>query len=245
MSMLLMVKAMQCKVGNPARKLVLLKLADNANDEGTCFPSYQYIADQCEISKRSAITHIEALINDGFVSKTLRKNKDGSSSNLYQLHLDGSENSALEGVKKLHHPGENISLPPSENISPITSHSINQSVNHKKTTQKKSPILELLAEFGIAGQLAEDFITHRKAKTAPITRTALERLQKQADLAKLPLAEVAEVMIEQGWRGFKADWLTNTNSRQSKSKIATFTERNNDTTWFAELQDEIARGEAW
>ncbi|SUU98735.1 Uncharacterised protein [Avibacterium paragallinarum] len=37
MSMLLMVKAMQCKVGNPTRKLVLLKLADNANDEGICF----------------------------------------------------------------------------------------------------------------------------------------------------------------------------------------------------------------
>ncbi len=30
MSMLLMVKAMNCTVGNFARKLVLLKLADNA-----------------------------------------------------------------------------------------------------------------------------------------------------------------------------------------------------------------------
>ncbi|WP_409365500.1 helix-turn-helix domain-containing protein [Klebsiella pneumoniae] len=45
---------MNCKVGNPARKLVLLKLADNANDDGICFPSYQYIADKCEMSKRSA-----------------------------------------------------------------------------------------------------------------------------------------------------------------------------------------------
>ncbi|CBW29805.1 Uncharacterised protein [Haemophilus influenzae] len=54
MSMRLMVQAMNCKVGNPARKLVLLKLADNANDDGICFPSYQYIADKCEMSKRSA-----------------------------------------------------------------------------------------------------------------------------------------------------------------------------------------------
>lgn len=29
-------------VGNPARKLVLLKLADNANDDKICF-SYQYM----------------------------------------------------------------------------------------------------------------------------------------------------------------------------------------------------------
>ncbi|ECG5516286.1 helix-turn-helix domain-containing protein, partial [Salmonella enterica subsp. enterica] len=45
MSMNLMAKAMSIKVGNPLRKLVLIKLADNANDEGECWPSYQHIAD--------------------------------------------------------------------------------------------------------------------------------------------------------------------------------------------------------
>ena len=34
MSMRLMVQAMNCEVGNPARKLLLLNLADNANDDG-------------------------------------------------------------------------------------------------------------------------------------------------------------------------------------------------------------------
>ncbi len=103
MSMRLMVQAMNCKVGNPARKLVLLKLADNANDDGICFPSYQYIADKCEMSKRSAISHIDDLIKMGLVTKKARKNKDGSSANLYLLHLEqGSEKSALGG--------ENISL---------------------------------------------------------------------------------------------------------------------------------------
>ena len=69
MSMRLMVQAMNCEVGNPARKLVLLKLADNANDDGICFPSYQYIADKCEMTRRSAISHIEYLIKMGLVSK--------------------------------------------------------------------------------------------------------------------------------------------------------------------------------
>ncbi|HIA8111342.1 TPA: helix-turn-helix domain-containing protein, partial [Escherichia coli] len=36
MSMSLMAKAMNIKVGNPLRKLVLIKLADNANDNGEC-----------------------------------------------------------------------------------------------------------------------------------------------------------------------------------------------------------------
>lgn len=99
----------------------------------------------------------------------------------------------------------------------------------KKTTQKKSTALTLLAQFGITEQLAEDFITHRKAKKAPITKTALERLQKQADLAGLPLAEVAEIMIERGWRGFKADWdWQETPQRQpKKSKFD-----DNDDSWW-------------
>ncbi|MEN8483257.1 helix-turn-helix domain-containing protein, partial [Escherichia coli] len=65
MSMELMVKAMKIRVGNPLRKLVLIKLADNASDQGECWPSYQHIADQCEISKRSVMNHIAALCESG------------------------------------------------------------------------------------------------------------------------------------------------------------------------------------
>ena len=133
MSMLLTAQAMKLKVGNPTRKLVLLKLADNANDKGECFPSYQHIADHCEVSRRSVISHIDALIKMGLVEKKSRKNQDGSSSNLYILHLEkGSEN--------ISPPSENDSLPPSENISPITNHSINQSINHiDLSLQTKTP----------------------------------------------------------------------------------------------------------
>ncbi len=67
MSMELMVKAMKIRVGNPLRKLVLIKLADNASDQGECWPSYQHIADQCEISKRSVMNHIAALCESGLV----------------------------------------------------------------------------------------------------------------------------------------------------------------------------------
>lgn len=73
MSLILMAKAMSIKVGNPLRKLVLLKLADNANDDGICFPSYQYIADVCEISKASARTHIDALIHGIYIEKSTQK----------------------------------------------------------------------------------------------------------------------------------------------------------------------------
>lgn len=76
--------------------------------------------------------------------------------------------------------------------------------NDKKTTQKNS--LALLAEFGIVGQLADDFIIHRKACKAPITETALKGFQREADKAGIPLAEAITISIERNWRGFKSEW---------------------------------------
>ena len=205
MSMRLMVQAMNCKVGNPARKLVLLKLADNANDDGICFPSYQYIADKCEMTRRSAISHIEYLIKMGLVSKKERKNKDGSISNLYFLHLEqGSENFAL-GSENISLGSENFALGGSENISPITSHSL-EPVNEPKKTTQKSEAEMLLERFGITGQLAKDFIAHRKTKRGAISETQLSRLQKQADKAGISICEVVEICIERNWQGFNASW---------------------------------------
>ena len=205
MSMRLMVQAMNCKVGNPARKLVLLKLADNANDDGICFPSYQYIADKCEMTRRSAISHIEYLIKMGLVSKKERKNKDGSISNLYFLHLEqGSENFALGG-ENISLGSENFALGGSENISPITSHSL-EPVNEPKKTTQKSESEMLLERFGITGQLAKDFIAHRKTKRGAISETQLSCLQKQADKAGISICEVVEICIERNWQGFNASW---------------------------------------
>lgn len=81
---------MSIKVGNPLRKLVLIKLADNANDNGECWPSYQHIADHCECSKSAVKEHISALIKLGLMTKENRvgvNNGKGNTSNVYRLHL--------------------------------------------------------------------------------------------------------------------------------------------------------------
>lgn len=226
MSMRLMVQAMNCEVGNPARKLVLLKLADNANDDGICFPSYQYIADKCEMTRRSAISHIEYLIKMGLVSKKERKNKDGSISNLYFLHLEqDSENFALGG-ENISLGSENFAPGGSENISPRTSHSLEPVNEPKKTTQKSESEI-LLEQFGITGQLAKDFIAHRKAKKGVINQTQLNRLQKQADKAGISICEAVEICIERNWQGFNASWdWRDEKLRTSQAQKMSFEEKN-------------------
>lgn len=114
----LMVAAMKLRVGNPLRKLVLIKLADNASDIGECWPSYQHVADQCEISKRSVMNHITALCEAGLLRKEIRKGgPKGNSSNVYFLTLEGGAPPAPGVVKEIH-PGSAAGSPPSESPAP-------------------------------------------------------------------------------------------------------------------------------
>lgn len=90
-----------------------------------------------------------------------------------------------------------------------SSHTINNIKNNIQNTNKKNTkksVLDLLADFGITGQLADDFMIHRKACKAPITGTALKGFQREADKAGIPLAEAITISIERNWRGFKSEW---------------------------------------
>ncbi|EFN2480215.1 helix-turn-helix domain-containing protein [Escherichia coli] len=91
MSMNLMAKAMNIKVGNPLRKLVLIKLADNANDNGECWPSYQHVADQCEVSRSTVKSHIRALEEMGFLKREFRRKGELNQSNVFYLTLDNAQ----------------------------------------------------------------------------------------------------------------------------------------------------------
>tara|TARA_B100001063_G_scaffold246739_1_gene287312 strand:+ start:5249 stop:6004 length:756 start_codon:yes stop_codon:yes gene_type:complete len=129
MSVKLMWSAMTVKAGSPTAKLILLKLADNANDKGECWPSLKNIAEHCEVSQKTVITNIKKLEELGYVKKINRFNDKGKTSNLYVITLTGSEpvegNSSTEPcektstthVKKRKEPSEKTSTTPCEKSS--------------------------------------------------------------------------------------------------------------------------------
>lgn len=176
MSMDLMVQAMKIKVGNPLRKLVLLKLADNASDLGECWPSYQHIADQCEISKRSVMNHIEALCECGLIKKELRTGPKGNSSNVYQLNLrsagdspGGSANRSLPGATDSL-PGAGDSPGGSAGAAPRISHSF-EPVNE--------PVNEPIKNTG-ASAIASARVRSAKQDYSPEFETAWQAYPKRA-----------------------------------------------------------------
>lgn len=119
----LMVKAMKTKVGNPLRKLVLIKLADNANDMGECWPSYQHIADQCEIGRSTVKVHIRELEKSGLLRREFRRKGELNQSNVFHLALEGGAAPALGGGAADNPPGAGDNPGGGAGAAPRTSHS--------------------------------------------------------------------------------------------------------------------------
>jgi len=73
-------------VGDPIAKLVYLKLADHANDNGECWPSRRTITRDCEVSISTYKRKLSYLIERGFVAKVERHDPSGrQTSNFYVL----------------------------------------------------------------------------------------------------------------------------------------------------------------
>ncbi|WP_454932028.1 helix-turn-helix domain-containing protein [Actinomyces oricola] len=85
----------------PMPKLVLAALADQADDDGWCWPSQAAIAERCEMGERTVRRHIATLRSLGLLTPVARSSSWGRRSNGYQLHVgavvDAGENSLESG----------------------------------------------------------------------------------------------------------------------------------------------------
>ena len=138
MSMRLMVEVFHTEVGDPMHKLVLLKLADNANDNGECYPSYHHIAKECEISKRTAMRAVDSLCEKGLLIKQPRYLIGGKeqTSNFYVIVLPSLNGSVTvtPGVVSQSHRGSDT-----ESLGVVSQSHPNQSYITSKENIKDIP----------------------------------------------------------------------------------------------------------
>lgn len=97
--------------------------------------------------------------------------------------------------------------------------------NHAKQ-KKHSPRVNLLED--IAPQIAADFLAIRKAKNLPLTKTALNAIQREAAKLGYSLEQALTVCCEHSWGGFQAAWVLkeqlagkSPNSLQQENKEST------------------------
>ncbi len=80
------------QAGKPVPKLVLMALADAADDIGICWPSVTTVAANCNVSTRTERRVIRTLAAQGLLVSEQRYRKDVSrSSNRYRLLLSGGD----------------------------------------------------------------------------------------------------------------------------------------------------------
>lgn len=189
MSMDLMVKAMKTKVGNPLRKLVLVKLADNASDQGECWPSYQHIADQCEISRSTVKVHIRELEKAGFLRREFRRKGELNQSNVFHLALDGGAADARGGGAAENPPGAVENPGGGAAAAPRTSHSF-EPVNEPK------PVCIEDAEYG--------FAQFWKLYPRKVDKAKAEKAWNKLDMTSGLFTEICTALAKQAT---SLDWL--------------------------------------
>ncbi len=117
-------------------------------------------------------------------------------------------------MKKVHGTSEKSSLVTSEKSSHTKNNIKNTTKNKNNSTRTaKTNVKELLAEYGVTGQLADEFIAHRKFRKAPITKRVM---------ALIETSFAIEIILAKGsWISFDATWNWQTTAASLRNEKST------------------------
>ncbi|HLR92034.1 MAG TPA: hypothetical protein VK048_03155 [Atopostipes sp.] len=75
----------------------------------------------------------------------------------------------------------------------------------------KADFRQTLLQLGCDAQHVEDWMKVRTTKKGSFTKTSLTHLINECDRNSFPISEAVRLCAENDWRGFKYEWITNTN----------------------------------
>ena len=79
--------------------------------------------------------------------------------------------------------------------------------NQEPITNNQEPNINTITPSGVSDEVFKDFCKLRKGLKAPVTQTAINGLAKEGQKANLSLEQVMILCCQNGWRGFKAEWI--------------------------------------
>ncbi|WP_454752090.1 helix-turn-helix domain-containing protein [Cupriavidus necator] len=217
----------------PTPKAVLISLADNANDQGVCWPSIETIAVRTCFSERAvqnAIKWLEAhdLViadrsNGRRTSYTLTPDQYIPEEKSPPQDMHPRSKCTTEGDAPPQEirdtPAAGAPVPPQEMRQPPQQVPTNRKEpsSEPSVNRKGSPAgddagpsalnAKHLAADGVDKQVARDWLTLRKAKRMPLTPTAWDTTKDEAAKAGMTIGEAVKYAVDSGWGGFKAKWV--------------------------------------
>lgn len=204
-----------------AQKAVLISLADQANDDGVCWPSVGTIAKRTCLSERAVQEALQWLQATGAIFREYKAN----SSTVYTVTparfdpakapLARSRSKGADGAPPAPSAPHAPSAPGGAGGAPLgvnpahptpapgaPKSSMNRKGNHQGTAKAQA-----LGFDGVSDELLADWQAVRSAKRAgPLTATAVKGLQREARKAGLTDSEAIEICCTNGWQGFRAAW---------------------------------------
>jgi hypothetical protein len=176
-----------------SQKIVLLALADCANDEGHCWPSMATLAKKCSKGERTVQGVIKDLVKAGHLT---RNEVLGKGCNYY-VHPRRECTPADTAP-----PQRAAQTPAAAADKP--SRTINVVKAKASTTIRAKPFPK---PDGVEQNIWNDFLDLRKAKRAPLSNTALAGIEREALKAGWSLNDALAESVARGWQSFKADWV--------------------------------------
>lgn len=177
-----------------SQKIVLLALADSANDEGHCWPSMASLVRKCSKGERTIQGVIKQLCDSGHLT---RREVVGKGCN-YTVHPRRECTPAA-------------TAPTPADVAPHPRSDCGQTINEPSKNRKSAAQPRGIDEVGCPEEVSEDvwrdFVTLRKRQRAPITATVLKTFRSEAAGVHWPLADAITETVARSWRGFKGDWV--------------------------------------
>lgn len=216
-------------------KLVLLSLADQANDAGYCWPSIATICTRTSLGKTTVLENMRWLEEGRFLTVHRRAGVNNTYTLTVEAGIAQLETSpAAEPVREPHQsanrtgpvgapvrqvnqsasrtgPAAAPTRPPSEPV-PVRLPDPNRHITvieppEKKKTRARKALEHVPRPDDVPEQLWSDYLKVREAKKAVLTETALAGLRNEAGKAGMSLAEVLAECCQRNWIGFKQAWI--------------------------------------
>lgn len=215
-------------VGRSSAKLVLISLADRADENHSCFPSIERLKLDTELNRKTIMDCLAYLEHRGFVESEKRL---GCGSRYKLIGVEGRESRASpkNGTSPKIGTGavfgtstKNGTAPVPKTVPPPVPKTGHEPINitnqeptkGKSRAKSKSKPLDIsILPADLSPEMWQEFVTHRNGIKAPITtQTIVEgivrELEKGRTFGYSPDLMLRTVM-EAGWRGVNAEWVKN------------------------------------
>jgi hypothetical protein len=204
-------------------RFVLIALADNANDDGECWPSVATISRKTGICERAVRTALRQLESDGWLSTAVNGGRGGA--NKYTINPAPH----APGIKC---PTAPHAPPPRHDVPPTPApHAPEPSLNRQlepSVIYKGDPVKDVLTAWA-SEKAALSFIAYRKkSKGKALTETAAKRLAETLKAIFQAGADPDDALgmaEERGWLTVKADWYFKEKGQQNGNRTSNPTGR--------------------